>query len=201
MECKGYKESGFQPGQPLGDNLEKWWVALDSRASEGKISNRGERAELKRCHRLTDVIISSAYQRKFRSFEKHLAGDDDSPKRLAAVMGILSHVKPDPDDGGFCELPEIPAQMAKPKRKDMPFVSEQRFKRLLRIEEIDELYPVMIRVVRMLAGDKKEKSGTVNIFSLAYSIYYWDEDMRIFWAYTYYGMLDKKSKTTKTGEE
>jgi CRISPR system Cascade subunit CasB len=68
---------------------------------------------------------------------------------------------------------------AKKKGSDQARVSDLRFRRILRLEEGDELYTTMIRVVRML-------DDTVNVADLASSIFFWNEKTRKRWASQYY---------------
>jgi CRISPR system Cascade subunit CasB len=62
---------------------------------------------------------------------------------------------------------------------DSAKVSGLRFRRLLKIQGREELYPAMVRIVAMLGG-------SINLLSLANSVYWWNERTRKDWAFAYY---------------
>lgn len=129
--------------------LTKWWSEL----------SKGDRAELKRCSSLEEVALLGAYHR-LRFGLLPLAVVD--PVRLAVVTGLASHVKVNN------QAMRIAQQMGMKKAGgDAPVMSELRFRRLLAIDELPELYRTMIRIVRILGGE-------VNLISLADSAYHWN---------------------------
>ena len=155
----------FLRGDDSADILCSWWQWLEQ--------HRGERAVLRRASSPTEVVFSPAYH--------HLLGQLQqqeytvSRDALAAVVGLASHVKGDVGtDKSIAQLmasPRLSGGGAK--------VSGLRFRRLLAVTERDELYPLLIRVIRLL--DSK-----VNLVSLANSAYWWNEITRKQWAYDYY---------------
>jgi CRISPR system Cascade subunit CasB len=62
---------------------------------------------------------------------------------------------------------------------DKPKVSGLRFRRLLSIENHDELYQAMIRIIRLL-------DNNANIYDLAKKVYWWNEKTKKRLAYDYY---------------
>ena len=58
-------------------------------------------------------------------------------------------------------------------------VSGLRFRRLIRIEDRDELYPHLIRVLGLL-------DLRTDVVALARDVYLWNEPTRKRWAYDYY---------------
>lgn len=152
--------------------LLEWWKSLDE--------NRGERADLRHCHNIDEVIFTSSFhylKRKLNEFKI-------DPEALALVAGVLSHVRSTDINSRF------PAQMATPKiGSKKAVVSDLRFRRLLTIEDRNELFTTMIRIVRLL-------DGRVNIFDLADSIYWWNDRTKKRWAYSYYENIptEKKNK-------
>jgi len=60
-----------------------------------------------------------------------------------------------------------------------PVVSGLRFRRLLKCQTPEDLYPMLRRTIRLL--DKR-----ADLYSLANDVLYWGEDVRKQWAYDYY---------------
>ena len=58
-------------------------------------------------------------------------------------------------------------------------VSGLRFRRLLKVKEQEELFTSMTRIIALLGG-------TVNLQSLAQSVYFWNDRTRKKWAFDYY---------------
>lgn len=149
--------------------LTEWWSEL----------SKGDRAKLKRCSSLEEIALLGAYHR-LRFDLLTLAIID--PVRLALVAGLASHVK-EPN-----QTLRIAQQMALKKvGGDLPVISELRFRRLLAIDELPELYRTMIRIIRILGGE-------VNLISLADSAYYWNIRTKIELASDYF---EKVSVYTK----
>lgn len=148
-----------------------WWEKLQEPA------NRGVRAELRRARSADDVALQGPY---YALLAKIVAMEDlgmlknSIPYRLPSVIGVLAHVKANNPDVKVAQ-----AMGAKKKGSDQARVSDLRFRRILRLEEGDELYTTMIRVVRML-------DDTVNVADLASSIFFWNEKTRKRWASQYY---------------
>ncbi|WP_231585477.1 type I-E CRISPR-associated protein Cse2/CasB [Methanosarcina sp. WWM596] len=150
--------------------LFEWWKNLDE--------NRGKRADLRRCHNIDEI----AFTPSFHSLRKELYEFRINQEALATIAGVLSYVKSNDTNSNF------PVQMATPKvGSQKAAVSDLRFRRLLAVEDRNELFATMRRVVRLLEGH-------VNIFDLANSIYWWNERTKKQWAYGYYGnvLVEKK---------
>jgi CRISPR system Cascade subunit CasB len=155
----------FQSSDESGTVLLAWWKGLES--------DRGERALLRRASNIAEVAFSPAYHRLLG----RLKGETGAVNReaLAAVAGLATHVKTHTEIGG-----SVARQMATPKIGGSGArVSGLRFRRLLAVSDRDELYPLLIRVVRLL-------DGNVNLLSLANGVYWWNESTRKQWAYDYY---------------
>src|SRR5687768_557842 len=111
----------FERGKPLGEILLRWWQRLDD--------NRGDRAVLRRASSVTAIAISAPYQRFYQRLQVTGAVADLSSgqkERLAAVAGLLSHVK---EDTVGIDLPKSLGHRS--EGSDRPAVSELRFIRLL----------------------------------------------------------------------
>jgi CRISPR system Cascade subunit CasB len=155
----------FHQTDESGSILLTWWKELES--------DKGERAVLRRASNLTDVAFSPAYHRLLSRLQQK--GDAVNREALAAVAGLVTHVKVHSDSGG-----SLASQMASPKSGGGGArVSGLRFKRLLAVADRNDLYPLLIRVIHLL-------DGTVNLLSLANAVYWWNENTRKQWAYDYY---------------
>lgn len=144
--------------------LRQWWQELDD--------VRGDRAALRRCASLTEVMFVPAYHRLHAVLAPHGRSDRLG---VAAIAGLASLVRQNRQDASLAQ------QMAKPKTGGSTArVSELRFRRLLKHQSREELYPALARVVRSLDGD-------VNLLDLAESIYWWNDRTRQRWAFDYYG--------------
>lgn len=142
--------------------LIRWWDALDK--------DHGERARLRRCHTLAEVVFSPAYHRLRQALERYGKVDYDG---LALVAGLCVRVRTSTDSGSVAE------QMATGKTDGSARVSGLRFRRLLKVKEKEELLGAMTRVIALVGG-------TANIQSLAQSVYFWNDGTRKDWAFEYY---------------
>jgi CRISPR system Cascade subunit CasB len=152
-----------------------WWTALEA--------DKGERAELKRAEHPLRVAFSPAYHNLLRRLQEagyHLG--IDSRERLAVLAGLAAHVKQHTDNGR-----SFAAQMGSPRLgSDKAVVFELRFRRILALDSLDELYTQLRRAVSLL-------DGTANLVDLARVLFRWRSiaeqnpfDPRKDWAYDYY---------------
>jgi CRISPR system Cascade subunit CasB len=93
--------------------------------------------------------------------------------RLAIVVGLAAHIKENNNQY------TIANQMALPQAGGSARVSGLRFRRLLKIQDRDKLYPAMIRIVALL-------NSSLNLVSLAGSVYWWNDLTKKNWAFDYY---------------
>ncbi|MFZ5799227.1 MAG: type I-E CRISPR-associated protein Cse2/CasB [Thermodesulfobacteriota bacterium] len=136
-------------------------------------NGRGERASLRRCGTLNEVVFSPAYHRLCSTLARIGEVDDEG---LALVVGLAARIKNDNSAGRIAE------QMATGKPDGSARVSGLRFRRLLKIKGREELYCAMNRVISLLGA-------SVNLQSLARSVYLWNDryiDIRKEWAFDYY---------------
>jgi CRISPR system Cascade subunit CasB len=163
----------FIEGDESSGLLISWWEALDQ--------DRGERATLRRAADPSGVVFGSS----FHMLLGRLRGQGyplgrDGTVALAAVAGLVAHVKS--HVGGA----SIAQQMATPKSPGAGArVSGLRFRRLLAVSDRNELYPLLLRVVRLL-------DGHINLVSLANAAFWWNERTRQEWAYDYYATAPPK---------
>ncbi len=155
----------FQPSDESGSILVAWWKGMES--------DKGERAVLRRASNPTEVVFSPVYHRLLNKLLQQ--GGPVNREALAAVAGLATHVKVNAESAL-----SLARQMASPKSAGgNARVSGLRFRRLLTVAERGELYPLLIRVIRLL-------DGNVNLLSLANAVYWWNENTRKQWAYDYY---------------
>ena len=157
----------FTEGDESSGLLISWWEALDQ--------DRGERANLRRAASPSEVAFGPALHRLLgRLSGKGYPVGTDGTVAVAAVAGLAAHVKS--HIGGA----SIAQQMATPKSPGAGArVSGLRFRRLLAVSDRDELYPLLLRVVRLL-------DGHVNLVSLANAAFWWNDRTKRDWAYDYY---------------
>lgn len=158
------ENKSFHPDSAYGHTLLRWWKSLEN--------NHGARAELRRTHDLTAVALTGAYQHFYR--QMIAAGwpeDSLSPQneRLAAIAGLLSHVKS--EDGR--KMPVILSDGEKPA------FSELRFRRLLDSSTLDEVFVSLRRALPMV-------NHKANIHDLANSLLFWGNKIKKEWAYGYH---------------
>jgi len=131
--------------------------------------DRGGRAELRRAHNPTEVVFLPAYHCLYNKLDNL----NINKEALACVAGLCAHVKKN-RGGSFSE------QMADCKGgSESPKISSLRFRRLLAVDDREELYLFMIRIIRQLGGE-------VNVVDLAKIVYWWNERTKKELAYAYY---------------
>lgn len=151
----------FDKDSPELQALVAWWRSLED--------NRGDRAELRRCGTLAEVVFTPSYHRLRQTVCRYGAVHDEG---LALVAGLAAKVKSNTLDSTVAE------QMATGKG-DSARVSGLRFRRLLKVKGQEELFAVFGRVIALLGG-------AVNLQSLAQSVYFWNDRTRKQWAFDYY---------------
>ncbi len=157
----------FSEISTVGSVLSVWWRQLED--------DRGARAELRRCRNVDEVVMTAAFQRLCSLLRPAFAQQSYWEERLAAIAGLLSHI----------ETTEPGLHLAKQMSEgNSPVVSELRFRRLLQRDRA-ELYPAMIRVLRML-------KGKTDIHDLARAIFYWGDSIKKEWAYAYFPNVPEK---------
>jgi len=154
----------FDKEYPETEALKAWWQWLDE--------NRGERAVLRRCGSLTEVVFSPAYHRLRSMVSRFGFIDDDG---LALVAGLAARIKENMDSGRIAEQMATAKSGGDAKAR----VSGLRFRRLLKVKEREDLFSTMTRVIALLGG-------SVNIQSLAHGVYFWNDKTRKEWAFDYY---------------
>lgn len=145
--------------------LQKWWADLKL--------DVGDRAILRRCATLDEVAMSAPYQRFYRYMLGCGWPDDANETQrdgLAAIAGLMAHVKA--SQGG--RLPEAMS----PLGADKPLVSEMRFRALLRIDAVDDLFAGLRRVLPIIGHQ-------ANVSMLANDVYWWGDGVKKEWAYGY----------------
>lgn len=153
----------FTHNSPAGNQLMEWWEKLPD--------NRGDRARLRRCGSLIEVMFIETFHRLDTRLGNYERIDHE---KLACVVGVLSHVKVNISEKSFASQMALPSNHGQGSR-----VSGLRFRRLLQCRNNDELFTALVRVVRLL-------DGTANVRSLAEDIYRWGDNTRKQLAFEYY---------------
>lgn len=142
--------------------LRRWHQELDQA--------RGDRAALRRCASLSEIVFVPAYHRLYRALAP-LGWTDKLA--VAAIAGLASQVRQD------APAQSLPRQMAQASPGGSARISGLRFRRLLKQQTREDLYPALGRVLRALGGQ-------VNLTDLAESVYWWNDRIRHRWAFDYY---------------
>ncbi|HEY3373635.1 MAG TPA: type I-E CRISPR-associated protein Cse2/CasB [Candidatus Aquicultor sp.] len=161
----------FDKDSPELKALTDWWRGLED--------SRGDRAVLRRCRSLADVVFSPAYHRLRWAVSRFGSIDDD---RLALIVGLAARIKSNSEGSSIAE------QMATGKADGYGSarVSGLRFRRLLKVQEKDDLFTSMARIIALLGG-------TTNLQSLAQSVYFWNDTTRKQWAFDYYSRAPEEA--------
>lgn len=145
--------------------LHQWWQGLEE--------DRASRALLRRCASLDAVTLSDAYQHFYRYMLAcgwPESASDWQRDKLAAIAGLLAHVKAE-------DTQRLPVKMSE-LAGDRPLVSELRFRDLLKVETTDDLFISLRRVLPLIDHE-------ANISQLARDVYWWNDDTKKQWAYSY----------------
>jgi CRISPR system Cascade subunit CasB len=152
-----------QPEGEVAAALRDWWQKLEEA--------RGDRAALRRCGSLTEVVFIPAYHRLYAAVAPHGWTDRLG---VAAIAGLASLVRADVPDVSLAR------QMAQVKPGGSSArISGLRFRRLLKQQTREDLFPALGRIVRAL-------DGRVNLAGLAEAAYWWNDRTRQNWAFDYY---------------
>ncbi len=155
----------FKKDSPLGRELEKW--------RRGLREHKGERAAFCRAKGVSEIILLPEFHYALQRFKRFFSAERHWEGRLAAVLGLASHVRETADVG-------LAEQMA--GDGESPPVSELRFRRLIQKDQRDDLYAPLIRVLRMLGK-------RANPHDLARSVYYWGPKVKKDWACGYFSKI------------
>lgn len=180
----------FDENEPDGKALLEWWSelqgyqgdSLERMRYEGlKPGAPGLRAELRRAGNETEVVFCRGYQQLKWALPTHRRDD----RRLPAVARVLAWVKDLPDARLLnTSLPSCMGQR-KSENDETPLVGELRFKRLLRVDDRQELADLLIRLLPLM-------QRTANPLTLARAIWFWgdgNDRTRKDWANDYYHAL------------
>ena len=159
--------SNFQTNPRLRATLHDWWAGLKD--------DRGDRAELRRAHDITAIILTPAFQRahqRLRAVGWPVEGDSPRNDRLAIIIGLLAHVESAGD------VAPAQAMSARKPGDERPAVSPLRFQRLLESPDLDALFTGLRRVLPLL-------QQPIAIAALANDVLFWGDKVKKRWAYDY----------------
>ncbi len=135
------------------------------RTDPKRSSDKGDRAKLRRCFNLEDIVLDRSYQALRERWEDKF-GREPEAERLAVLARVLIEVKKHSSAQSLGEKMAFPAPQS-----DSPRISEIRFRRLLDAETFQDLLNELLRVVALLGED-------VNPLNLANFILGWYADER-----------------------
>lgn len=163
----------FDKKSPLGEELEK--QRLDWQ------EHKGDRAAFCRAKGVSEIVLLPEFHYSLRRFKRFFSKERYWEERIAAVLGLLSHVRE-------TENKSLAKQMA--GDGETPLVSKLRFRRLIQRNRREDLYAPLIRVLRML----KKRADP---HDLANSVYYWGDKywgdkIKKDWAYDYFSNIKTK---------
>lgn len=157
----------FVEGDDSSKVLLAWWADLQERP--------GDRAALRRSSNPVEVVFCPAFHSLLGDLRS--AGyplGSDGAAGLAVVSGLAAHVREVSAEGSLAR------QMAAPRAAGTGArLSGLRFRRLLAIPSREELFPALVRVIRLL-------DGRIDLPDLARSSFWWGDHTRKRWAYEYY---------------
>lgn len=156
--------------------LYKWWFSLQEWRGRRKEQQRyetsenvrhfpdnyrGQRAELRHCKTLEDVLATEPFHRLCRKLPRL---EEEDVLALAIVAGVLAHVT-EHEPGSF------PGKLGKPLKEngDKPLFSKLRFQQLLASDDYAEFFQCLRRAVRQVRG-------VANIYQIADGVFRWATD-------------------------
>jgi CRISPR system Cascade subunit CasB len=140
-----------------------WWNELEDQ--------RGDRAELRRAASIEQVFFNPAFHRLWRGLKDTRWRREE---RVALIAALAARVREHRPDKTFAAQLGTP-----PKGREKAALSGLRFRRLLQAKEPDELLQGCSRAIAMCGN-------SVNLLSLAQSVYWWSDRDRKDWAFDYY---------------
>jgi len=162
-----------------------WWRALTNRENPAA---RRAWAELRRAHTPQEVALTPAYVQLAERIAERTGRE--APDRTAAMALALAAVKPEQgrESGSVARAMRI-----SPTDSERPPVSEQRFRRLLQIDDRESLAAALRRITPMLA--------TVPVTDLAMSVFHWGNARKRRWAELYWTgfTLEENGHPERTG--
>lgn len=161
-----------------------WRKALDTTGADREgglnIANRGDRAALRRCRTIDEVLLQPAFYQireglRKDGFEFRFT---DADERLAAVVGLVAWIDTDDRSKPFRQ------QLGRRRPdSDAALLSGLRFRRMLEARNRDELFELLRHTIDLLGR-------SVHVPDLANDVYYWAPDSknstRRNWAEGYY---------------
>lgn len=159
--------------------LHQWWWRLLIEDGPERPPRRGERAELRRCHTLAQVALDKAFNDLLRGLREKDVDLGRHVQGLAAAARVLMEVR---EEAPGLTLGKLMARPGKDPKKGA--VSGLRFRRLLAVDDLEDLAQALIRAVR-LCGEQAP------VLALAADVFDWAdpkqrEKVRQRWAYDYY---------------
>ena len=132
--------------------LEQQWASVLGRWRSWleQDSQRGARAELKRCTQVGSVLCQPAALRLHSQLQEHPWRP--RAEAVGVIAGTAPWLKRLPEDNLSSKEPELPKILGQSAQGDRPRFSELRFKRLLESRDSDELLQQLRRALAQADG-------------------------------------------------
>lgn len=156
-------------------------VLLEWHASRDE--DRAGFAVLRRARSVEDVAFCPAYHRLLHTL-RAIKNARVEPDDIARVAGLAARTEQ--HDADY----RLPERMATPRTgQTTPCVSDLRFRRLLAIEDPEDLFLPLLRVIALLRGE-------ANLLDVARAVCRnaWTPRLRKEWAHSYYEVAQKHGK-------
>lgn len=148
--------------------LLEWWKNLEN--------NKGDRAELRRCHNVSEIIMTPAYHRIYRWLVSVELPDEPANDRIPVLVALAAQIKNHVPSNNADIFPKALSQ--KVAGSDRPRLSANRFRSILQLDAPDELLTGLRRSLPLI-------DSVSDIRDLAHAVYYWGDKIKRRWAYAY----------------
>ena len=168
MKEKPYLE--FKPGEEAAEILFNWWKMLNEADKSG-------RAQLKRCATIEEIVFIQVYHVLLHKLQ---IGYRVNRERLAAMAGIIAHIKFDSPEIAVAKLFAAPKTGGKAAR-----LKGLRFRKLLKNKSHEDLFSDLRKGLKII-------DSTANVVGLANDVYRWNDYVKKQWAFDYYSVAPEE---------
>ncbi len=168
----------MEPGGHFADDVMCWWHELHEKSATG------DRATARRCVTLQQLQCNKSIVR--------VVGRQKYSKRAAIAAGVVVHIENHAggDGEGKSRSNDFAERMA--SGGDQAKVSGLRFRRLLAINNVENLLQPLRRALKHVGSESNMKGPVADVRGLANAIYYWGNETKLNWAAKYYQIAPKQ---------
>lgn len=199
------KPGKFRMSEKQRQWVRDWWRSLDPKnqdkdALPGELRGQGraDRARLRRCENVEELLSNSAallFARRLIALggsSKAFADESQVYEKLAWVAGALAHVKEDPGDERTLAF-----RLGKALGGERPVMNELRFRSLQAAAPADDFFLQIRRAIQLA-------DGKTDVSRLADDLFAWQLEqgksalcassgVKFHWAYDYYLSVGQKA--------